>query len=123
MAKKKIYAVYNTMSEQIDSKYLILANNDNEALYRHAITIDQQLKENKYFRPEDFKLMCLGVIITEKEKQNDKIGIAYEYEKDYPVTFDKIPNFWKPKHETPDIENISVTDKKEKEKILNEAKI
>ena len=118
MSFRKIYCVYNTMSKQIDSKYLILANNDDEAMYRHAITIDQEKEKNKYFRENDFKLMCLGVMETE----GDNAGIIYDYKNDYPVMFDKIPNFWKPKHETPSNENISVKDEKEREKILNESR-
>ena len=117
MAKRKIYCVYNEMSQQIDSKYLILANNDDEALYRHAITIDQQKQENKYFREQDFKLMCLGVL----ELEGEKAGIIYEAEPDYPVKFDKIPNFWKPKNETPNINNITVKDENEKLQIIKKA--
>lgn len=118
MSFKKIYCVYNKMSQQIDSKYLIMANNDNEALYSHAITINEQKEKNKYFREEDFKLMCLGVLETEGENA----GIIYDYKDDYPVKFDEIPNFWKPKHETPSVENINVRDKNEREKILENSR-
>lgn len=118
MSKKKMYIIYNEMSQQFDSKTIMLYNNDNEAQYSHAISIEKFKENNPYFREQDFKLVCLGVVETEGENA----GIIYDYKNDYPVKFDKIPNFWKPKHEEPSERNITVKDKAEKEKILNNMK-
>lgn len=115
MATRKVYCVYNEMSQQIDSKYLILCNNDEEAQYSHAISMDKEKEKNPYFREQDFKLLCLGVIETEGEKA----GIIYEYKEDYPVKFDKIKNFWKPKHEEPTEKPMKVSDEEKREIIKN----
>lgn len=118
MAKRKIYCVYNEMSQQIDSRYLMLCNNDNEAQYSHAISMDKEKEKNPYFREQDFKLFCLGVIETEGEEA----GIIYDYKEFYPVKFDRIKNFWKPKHEEPSERNMETKNEEEKNKILEEMK-
>lgn len=102
MSYKKMYVYFNTLSQQIDGN-IFLANNDREAEYIYQVNIDKAIKNNPYFKPEDFKLWCIGVLEIDGY---DTAGICYEYKDEYPVKMDDIRPGQFPKHEQPYMEKL-----------------
>lgn len=113
---KKLYAKYNKRSEQIE--FIFLMNNDNEALYNYALSEIKAKESNRYYDENDYKLMCLGVI----EANGNEAGIKYEFEKDFPIVFNEIPDYCKPKYNTDSITDATVRDESLKQQIINKAK-
>lgn len=92
--KRKLYAKYNKRAQQIE--FVFLGVNDEEALFNYNIANDKAETENKWYRAEDYSLICLGVVNMEGE--SDKVGIIYEYAKDFPFIFDEVKTNQKPKY-------------------------
>ena len=92
--KRKLYAKYNKRSQQIE--FVFLAVNDEEALFNYNIANDKAETENKWYRAEDYNLICLGVIDMEGIPQ--KVGINYDYKEDFPFVFDDVKTNQKPKY-------------------------
>ena len=116
--KRKLYAKYNKRSKMIE--FVFLGVNDDEALFNYNIANDKAESENKWYRSEDYELICLGVIMMEGESH--QVGIIYEYEVDFPYTFDKIKDGEMPKYNQKYFKEMGVSEEKEKE-IKNKANI
>lgn len=100
---KKMYVIYNLLTEEIDGK-IYYANNDREAEYYFAIEMKRAKENNKYFREEHFKLVCIGFLNFKScSIKNDK-----EY---YPYKFDEIENFFKSPDEKKYYDDISQSNK------------
>lgn len=116
--KRKLYAKYNKRSKMIE--FVFLGVNDDEALFNYNIANDKAESENKWYRSEDYSLICLGVINMEGE--HDKVGIIYDYAKDFPVVFDDIKDGQMPKYNQKYFNDMSVSEEKIKE-IKNKSNI
>lgn len=118
--KMKIYTTLNKRTQVIENIWM--ARNDNEAMYYYSIHEQQQLQKNPYYRPNDFTLMVLGAIECEKDPEsNKKAGIMYEYASDFPYEIDDIPdNILPKKHDSASMEDTTVVDKKEQERIIRD---
>lgn len=114
--KRKLYAKYNKRSKMIE--FVFVDINDDEACYKYEQANIQAEEQNKFYNSEDYTLLSLGVIIMEGE--TDEIGIVYEYEKDFPVVFDKIKDSCKPKYNQKYFESMKVS-KERGEEIINKA--
>lgn len=114
--KRKLYAKYNKRSQQIE--FVFVDINDDEALFKYHQANEEAELQNKYYREEDYYLICLGVL--NMEGKVDEVGIIYDYEKDFPVIFDKIDENKKPKHNQRYFESMKTNDERSKE-IINKA--
>lgn len=100
---KKMYVIYNLLTEEIDGK-IYYANNDREAEYYFAIEMDRAKENNKYFKEEHFKLVCIGFL-------NFKTCIIKNNKEYYPYRFDEIKDFFKSPDEKKYYNNISQSNK------------
>lgn len=92
--KRKLYAKYNKRSQQIE--FVFLGVNDDEALFNYNIANDKAETENKWYRAEDYRLICLGVLCMEGAPQ--EVGIIYDYKNDFPFVFGEVKEDQKPKY-------------------------
>ena len=92
--KRKLYAKYNKRSQQIE--FVFLGVNDEEALFNYNIANDKAETENKWYRAEDYALICLGVINMEGTPHG--VGINYDLKEDFPFVFDDVKANQKPKY-------------------------
>lgn len=115
--KRKLYAKYNKRARQIE--FVFVDINDDEALFKYHQANEEAELKNKYYRGEDYSLICLGVI--NMEGADKEVGIIYEYEKDFPFVFDNINENQKPKYNQKYFESMKVEKEREKE-IENKAK-
>lgn len=109
-----MYKMY-TIRDEISTtgRNIFLAKNDNEAMREMAGWLIRSKKENKYFRWEDYTLVCLG--IYDEDKQEVKIP------EKFPYNLQKINNFFNPEiFDSPDFNNIDTKDEKEKAKIIKD---
>lgn len=109
--KRKLYAKYNKRAKQIE--FVFVDINDDEALFKYHQANEEAELKNKYYRSEDYYLICLGVLNMEGE--HNEVGIIYDYKKDFPVTFDKIDENTKPKYNEKYFESMKVDKEREKE--------
>ena len=115
--KRKLYAKYNKRSKQIE--FVFVDINDDEALFKYHQANDEAESKNKYYRANDYALICLGVILMEGEA-ND-IGIIYDYKEDFPFVFDRAEDFIKPKYNEKYFESMKVDKEKAEELKLKSA--
>lgn len=109
--KRKIYAKYNCRSKLIEFTFIDV--NDDEAVYKYEQANIKAEEENPFYRSEDYKLICLGVLKMEGEP--NEVGIIYDYAKDFPCVFGEIADFQKPKYNSRFFEKMKVSEEKEKE--------
>ena len=83
--KRKLYAKYNKRARQIE--FVFVDINDDEALFKYHQANEEAESKNKYYRSEDYSLICLGVLNMEGEQK--EVGIIYDYKKDFPFIFDR----------------------------------
>lgn len=112
--KRKLYAKYNKRAKQIE--FVFVDINDDEALFKYHQANEEAETKNKYYRSEDYALICLGVL--NMEGKDKEVGIIYEYEKDFPFVFDNISEEQKPKYNQRYFNNMRVD--KEREAEINE---
>lgn len=114
--KRKLYAKYNRRSQQIE--FVFVEINDDEACYKYEQANIIAEEQNKFYNSEDYRLICLGVLNMEGE--SDKVGIIYDYKKDFPVVFDEIKDSCKPRYNEKYFESMKV-DNEKKAKIIEKA--
>lgn len=114
--KRKLYAKYNKRAKQIE--FVFVDINDDEALFKYHQANEEAELKNKYYRGEDYSLICLGVLNMEGEDR--EVGIIYEYKKDFPFVFDNIDESQKPKYNQKYFENMKV-EKERAEEIKNKS--
>lgn len=121
---KKMYAKCCIRSRQIET--IFYANNDDEAQYIYSLANIKAKETNPYYNDDDYLLACLGVIEMEfqdeKTKGEYKMGIKYEYADDFPVIFDEIKDYNKPKYNQPSVNDISVDDEDKAKNIIKKSK-
>lgn len=108
--KRKLYAKYNKRAKQIE--FVFVDINDDEALFKYHQANEEAESKNKYYRSEDYSLICLGVLNMEGEEK--EVGIVYEYKKDFPFIFDRTEDFVKPKYNQKYFESMKVDEETEK---------
>lgn len=114
--KRKLYAKYNKRARQIE--FVFVDINDDEALFKYHQANEEAELKNKYYRSEDYLLICLGVLNMEgKEKE---VGIIYEYSQSFPFIFDNIDDNQKPQYNQRYFESMKV-DKEKQFKIIEKA--
>lgn len=109
--KRKLYAKYNKRAKQIE--FVFVDINDEEALFKYHQANEEAEMKNKYYRGEDYSLICLGVL--NMEGKDKEVGIIYEYSKDFPFVFDNISEEQKPKYNQKYFENMKVDKEREEE--------
>lgn len=109
--RRKLYAKYNRRSKMIE--FVFLGVNDDEALFNYNIANDKAESENKWYRAEDYALICLGVI--EMEGAIGSVGIVYEYAEEFPIAFDEIKDGQIPKYNQKYFNEMKVSEEKTKE--------
>ena len=114
--KRKLYAKYNKRAQQIE--FVFVDINDDEALFKYYQANEEAELKNKYYRSEDYSLICLGVI--NMEGKDKEVGIIYDYKNDFPFVFDNISEDQKPKYNQKYFENMK-TDKQREEEIVEKA--
>ena len=87
--------------------------NDEEALFKYYQANEEAELKNKYYRGEDYALICLGVLNMEGE--SNEVGIIYDYKKDYPFVFDSVSEDQKPKHNQKYFESMKTNKEREEE--------
>ena len=115
--KRKLYAKYNKRAKQIE--FVFVDINDDEALFKYHQANEEAELKNKYYRSEDYYLICLGVLNMEGEAK--EVGIIYDYKKDFPFIFDSAEDNIKPKYNSRYFESMKV-DKEKEEEIKNKAR-
>lgn len=114
--KRKLYAKYNKRAKQIE--FVFVDINDEEALFKYHQANEEAELKNKYYREEDYSLICLGVLNMEgKEKE---VGIIYDYKEDFPFTFDYVADEQKPKYNQRYFDNMKTSNERSKD-IINKA--
>lgn len=113
---RKLYGKLNKRTKQIEAVWV--SHNDEQAQYEFTIANMQAEEQNRFYDSSNYGLICFGVL----EMEGENIGIKYEYAKDYPFIFDEVKDFQIPKHNQPNMEDITV-DGERAEKIKKEAKI
>lgn len=108
--KRKLYAKYNKRAKQIE--FVFVDINDDEALFKYHQANEEAEIKNKYYRSEDYSLICLGVL--EMEGKDKEVGIIYEYKNDFPFVFDNIDENQKPKYNQKYFESMKVDEEKAK---------
>lgn len=109
--KRKLYAKYNKRAKQIE--FVFVDINDEEALFKYHQANEEAETKNKYYRSEDYTLICLGVINMEgKEKE---VGIIYDYKNDFPFIFDRVEDEIKPKYNEKYFNSMKVDEERAKE--------
>lgn len=116
--KRKLYAKYNIRSKLIE--FVFIEVNDDEAAYKYASANMKAELENPFYRQEDYKLICLGVL--NMEGMEKEVGIIYDYKDDYPFVFGELTDFQKPKHNEQYFKNMNAKNEAEKQKIINASK-
>lgn len=109
--KRKLYAKYNKRAKQIE--FVFVDINDEEALFKYHQANEEAELKNKYYRSEDYSLICLGVL--NMEGKATEVGIIYEYKKDFPFIFDYIEDEQKPKYNQRYFESMKVEKEREEE--------
>lgn len=109
--KRKLYAKYNKRAKQIE--FVFVDINDDEALFKYHQANEEAELKNKYYRGEDYSLICLGVLNMEGEPK--EVGIIYDYANDFPFIFDSIKDGQKPKYNERYFQNMKVDKEREEE--------
>lgn len=115
--KRKIYGKYNKISRQIE--LITIMNNDEEAQMSFAIANEKAMEQNKYYNPDNYQIIVLGVL----EMEGDEAGIIYEYSKDFPYKLDNIPYGFKNFHNEPSVQDTTVKDEERAKEIKKESRI
>lgn len=109
--KRKLYAKYNKRAKQIE--FVFVDINDDEALFKYHQANEEAELKNKYYRSEDYALICLGVL--NMEGKDKEVGIIYDYKNDFPFVFDNITEDQKPKYNQKYFENMKVDKEREEQ--------
>lgn len=109
--KRKLYAKYNKRAQQIE--FVFVDINDDEALFKYHQANEEAELKNKYYRSEDYSLICLGVL--NMEGKDKEVGIIYDYKDDFPFIFDRTEDNQKPKYNQKYFESMKVSEEKAEE--------
>ena len=109
--KRKLYAKYNKRAKIIE--FVFVDINDEEALFKYHQANEEAELKNKYYREEDYSLICLGVL--NMEGKTNEVGIIYDYKNDFPFVFDDIKDGQKPQYNERYFQSMKVDKEKEEE--------
>ena len=109
--KRKLYAKYNKRAKQIE--FVFVDINDEEALFKYHQANEEAETKNKYYRGEDYYLICLGVLNMEGEPK--EVGILYDYKQAFPFIFDSAEDNIKPQYNQKYFDSMKVDNKRAEE--------